>query len=354
MENVMSKSNPFALGAAEQSAAQAAKQSVMISVLNWNSAEVTLQCLDSLMSLLLDPSVSVRIVVIDNGSKEADYRRLADGLDLGKVTLLRQETNLGFAGGHNVATRIAMDEGTDFIWLVNSDAVVDPDCLGQLVALMLSRPDCGAASPFIVSLEDDRDIDFCGARHDWRRLESERAGSLDEARRWEQETPDAMWLAGTVVLYRVAALKQVGMLDDSLFAYYEDDEIGARLAQGGWRSLIAFDAKARHLHPANNMDHRPPYYFYLMTRNAILFWLKHTPAPYRRFLRLKLLDRSLFLANILSGKGQHEKARACMLGTLDGMLGRGGQPRLERRVPRLVDLLRRIMLVQHGKHIAAR
>jgi len=326
----------------------------MISVLNWNSADVTLECLASLTAMQRDPSISVRIVVIDNGSKDADYRRLADGVDHEKVTLLREETNLGFAGGHNVATRIAMDEGSDYLWLVNSDAVVEPDCLARLVALMQSRPDCGAASPVIVSLEDDAEIDFCGARHDWRQLESERAADLEQARRWEQETPDAMWLAGTVVLYRMAALKQVGMLDDRLFAYYEDDDIGARLSQGGWRSMMAFDAKARHLHPANNMDHRPPYYFYLMTRNGILFWLRHTPAPYRRFLRLKLLDRSLYLANILSTRGQHDKARACLLGTLDGMLGRGGKPRLERRVPRLLELLRRVMLVQHGKHIAAR
>ena len=350
MENKNLKPIPSQAGAA----ASASNTSVMISVLNWNSAEVTLECVASIASMTLDPSISVRTVVIDNGSKPADYQRLADGLDQERVSLLRQETNLGFAGGHNIATRMAIDEGIDFIWLVNSDAVVDPDCLARLLALMLDRPDCGATSPVIVSLEDETEIDFCGARHDWRRLESDRAGNTGEARRWEQETPEAMWLAGTVVLYRVAALKQVGMLDDRLFAYYEDDDIAARLAQGGWRSLIAFDARARHLRPANNMDYRPPYYFYLMTRNGILFWLRHTPSPHRRLIHLKLLDRSLFLANILSGKGQHDKARACMLGALDGLMNRGGPPKLERRVPRLVDLLRRIMLIQHGKHIAAR
>lgn len=333
---------------------QAAACSVLVSVLNWNSAEVTLECLSSLMRIRIEPSVSVRLVVIDNGSDEADYHRLADGLDQGRVMLLRQKVNAGFAGGHNVATRIALEDGIDFIWLVNSDAVVDADCLSRLVALMQVRPDCGATSPVIVSLGNDAEIDFCGARHDWGRLECERATSIAEARRWEAETPEAMWLAGTVVLYRVAALKQVGMLDERLFAYYEDDEIGARLAHGGWRSLMTFDAMARHLHPADNMDHRPPYYFYLMTRNAILFWLRHTPSTQRRLLHLKLLDRSMYLANILESKGEHEKARACMLGLSDGMLGKSGRPRLERRVPRIIALLRRIMMVQHARHIAAR
>src|SRR4051812_29277693 len=105
MENSDLKPDPLPRNAATPSATP----SVMISVLNWNSADVTLECLASLTAMQRDPSISVRIVVIDNGSKDADYRRLADGVDHEKVTLLREETNLGFAGGHNVATRIAMD-----------------------------------------------------------------------------------------------------------------------------------------------------------------------------------------------------------------------------------------------------
>lgn len=334
--------------------APSARPSVMISILNWNSADVTLECLSSLSAMQVDPAMAVRVVVIDNGSAQPDYQRLRAGMDLDGMTLLRQETNLGFAGGHNLAMRMALEQGVDFIWLVNSDAVIDPDCMNRLVRLMQDRPDCGAVSPVVVALDNDDEIDFCGARHDWQRMETARPSGLEEARLWEKETPDTMWAAGTVVLYRVAALKQVGMLDDRLFAYYEDDDIGARLAQAGWRSLIAFDARARHLRYVYDLHHRPPYYFYLMTRNGILFWMKHTPAPYRRRIRLRLLDRSLFLANILLSKSQPEKARACMLGALDGMLGRGGPPRLDRRVPRLVDLLRRMLLIQHAKHMATK
>jgi GT2 family glycosyltransferase len=334
--------------------AQPASCSVLISILNWNSADVTLQCLESIAAMRPETGVALSVVVIDNGSREDDYQRLQQGVQRRGITLLRQDANLGFAGGHNLAIRMAMVQRADFIWLVNSDAVIDPACLGQLVALMASRPDCGAASPMVVALDDDAEIDFCGARHDWSRLETERARSVEQAHGWEHETPDTMWASGTVVMYRMAALRQIGMLDDKLFAYYEDNDIGARLAQAGWRSLVAFDARARHLRYVYDLHHRPPYYFYLMTRNSILFWRKHTPAPFRRCIRLRLLDRSLFLANILFAKSQHEKARACMLGALDGMLGRGGPPRLERRVPRLFDLLRRLLLIQHARHLATK
>jgi GT2 family glycosyltransferase len=334
--------------------AKAQNPAVMISILNWNTAPVTLQCVNSLLSMTVAAGMSISIVVIDNGSNDKDWRLLHDAIDPAQVTLLRQESNLGFAGGHNIAMRMAIAEGADFIWLVNSDAVIDPDCLEKLLALMAARPDCGATSPVIVALDDENELDFCGAMHDWKRLETARPTSIDEARRWEREHPEAMWVAGTVVLYRVEALRQIGILDEALFAYYEDTDIGARLSQAGWLSLMAFDARARHLRYQSDLHHRPPYYFYLMTRNGILFWMKHTPAAYRGRIRLRLLDRSLFLANILVAKSQSEIARACMLGALDGMRGKGGPPRLERRVPSYVQLLRRILLLQHARHMATK
>jgi GT2 family glycosyltransferase len=330
------------------------RQTILISILNWNSAAVTLECVESLLALRPSAAYAASIVVIDNGSAEQDYQLLRQGIDASRVTLLRQDTNLGFAGGHNVAMRMALAQEADFIWLVNRDAVIDPDCLEKLVALKQAHPDCGATSPLIVALDDDQEIDFCGARHDWARLETARPDSIEEARAWEAGHAATMWVAGTVVLYRVSALRQVGLLDEALFAYYEDTDIGARLSQAGWRSLVAFEARARHLRYPYDLLHRPPYYFYLMTRNGILFWTRHTPAAHRGRLRLRLLDRSLFLANILMSKSQAEKAHACMLGALDGMRGKGGPPRLERRVPRLVDLLRKVLLVQHSRHMASK
>jgi len=336
-------------------AAMAGKEiSVLVSVLNWNSAKVTLKCVASLLAKPSVEGISVNIVVIDNGSASDDWALLSKSLSAQPVRLLRQETNLGFAGGHNIAMRMAMAEDADFIWLVNSDAIVEPDCLDKLLELMAARPMCGAASPVTVALDDKDKVDFCGAYHDWKRLESARVSSIEDARRLEREQPEAMWVSGTVVLYRIAALRQIGVLDEEMFAYYEDDDIGARLSQAGWLSLMAFNARASHFRYQSDEHDRPPYFFYLMTRNAILFWTKNTPAAYRRRLKLRLLDRSLFQANILMSKSQPERARACMLGLIDGMRGKGGPPRLERRVPPYLELLRRLLLLQHARHLLSK
>ena len=334
------------------SVTDAVTKSVLISVLNWNTASTTLECITSLLAADDNPAIAVKIVVIDNGSAELDWNLLNAGTASLPVTLLRQQANLGFAGGHNIAIQMAIDEKADFIWLVNSDAIVERDCLGKLVQLMARHSDCGAAAPITVAADDPASIDFCGAKHDWKRLESVRARSIDEARAWEAESPETMWVQGTVVLYRVEALKQVGPLETGLFAYYEDDDMGARLSNGGWSSRMAFDARSRHVRFASDEAHRPPYFFYLMARNGLRFWLTHTPAQYRRWIHLRLIDRSMFMANILVSKSRHDKARACLLGIGDGIHGIGGPPVLERKVPAYIELLRKVLMVQHAKHLA--
>ena len=288
----------------------------------------------------VDDAIRFEIVVLDNGSADGDWRLLQKGIDQTQVTLRREAINRGFAGGHNIMMQIALDKALDFVWLVNSDAVIEPDCLSRLVAFMNRHADCGATSPVIIALDDPTQCDFCGAGIDWAGLETPRPKSIAAAQAQKAATPNATWVAGTVVLYRVRALAQTGLLDAALFAYYEDTDIGVRLMQRGWTSLVAFDAIAHHLRYLSDVHHRPPYYFYLMTRNSILFWLNHVPAPHRRLLRVRLLDRSLFLANRLILEGELRKADACLLGIADGLLGKGGAPQLARPVPRYMQLLR--------------
>ena len=323
---------------------------VIISILNWNSASLTMKCIESLLAL--EPAVSCRteIVVTDNGSHEMDYATLQTALDGLPVSLIRNRSNLGFAGGHNGMIEVAIKGNADFVWLVNSDAEVTPTSLNRILRLMESDRQCGAASPVILVPGSDR-IDFCGARHDWKKLGSVFSESVEETLKMEATYPDDMWLMGAAVMFRISALRQTGVLDDRLFAYFEDDDIGARLSKAGWTSRMALDASVFHPHSNTRLKDRPAYYFYLMARNSFRFWSAHTPAPYRSLLRLKLIDRSILVANRLHSQSCPDKADACLLGVYDGQRGTIGKWQLERRVPVIMRLLRLLLKANHAKHI---
>jgi GT2 family glycosyltransferase len=298
---------------------------IVVSILNWNDAQATLACLHTLRQMQAVTPAQVDIVVMDNGSAQADWQMLRDGVDAPSVRLLRQEQNLGFSGGHNIVIRQALADGADFVWLLNNDALVAPDTLIRLLAHLDSDARCGAISPMIVGLHDVNDTDFCGAMHDWRALTSIRPETAEESAQLHARHPDDMWLHGTAVLYRAQALTETGLLDEGMFAYFEDDDFGARLSRKGWRCKVAFDARIQH--EQSTWEQRPPYYFYLMTRNGIRFWLRHTPKPYRRLLRARLLSRALLSSANLRQGGYADKSRACLLGAWDGLRDVSGPPR---------------------------
>jgi GT2 family glycosyltransferase len=327
------------------------RQTVVISILNWNSADITLSCIKSVLATTGMADRNIDIVVIDNGSMQHDWDRLQEGIDSDEISVIRQSKNLGFAGGHNIAIKLALMKNADFIWLVNSDAIVEPDTLTKLMAVMISNPSCGAVSPVILSSEGNGEIDFCGGMHNWEMFESISFKTIPDARSMEAKHPKDMWVLGTAPLLRMTSIREVGLLDERLFAYYEDNDICTRLSRADWTSRMAFDATVTHVRPRSQYEERPPYYFYLMARNSIHFWLAHTPKPNRRLIRLKLMDRNILTANRLFSRGLTEKANACLMGVIDGLLGRTGVWILHRRTPVSMRILSKILWYNHVNHL---
>jgi GT2 family glycosyltransferase len=305
---------------------------VLVSILNWNGAHKTLHCLTSIKDEQATTSMvaDVTVLVIDNGSRPDDLAQLQAGIPA-FVTLKTVPGNLGFTGGHNIAIASAIAEGYDFIWLLNNDAEVVPGTLLQLVNEIMRDSRTGAVSPVLRDSADRSTVMRCVNTHNWIDWESNRIVAFDEARRLQDQEPASVWLDGTAILFRVKALEQTGPLDDRLFAYYDDDDIGTRLARKGWHSRCVFDATVYH-DVRRTYEEYPPYLVYLLHRNHMLFYYKHTPAAYRRMLYLRLVDKALFEANRRGDRGLPAQRDMMLLATEDFLRGRFGPPKLDRKV----------------------
>lgn len=294
---------------------------VLISILNWNGLETTRACLQSLRNLVYP---NYRIVVIDNASAQDEVSVLA--VEFPQVEFIRNPQNLGFAGGHNRAIEDAITSGYDYIWILNNDCTIAADDLAKLVDLAESDPGIGLVSPLIALPPSNgkETLQFAGAWHDWKKLITVRPDQPALVKEKEASDPKDMWLTGTALLARCAALKTIGGLDPRYFAYYEDNEISVRATRHGFVNRMAFDVSVRH-HSFGNSYDRPPHYFYLCSRNSLLFWSENTPLEYRRRLRRRLVCRILGEARNLFDSGRIEQAIACVAGVRDGLLGRFGR-----------------------------
>jgi len=309
---------------------------VLISILNWNGASKTLKCLESVDRELALTTAEVMVLVIDNGSRPDDLAALQADMASNKATLKCVPQNLGFTGGHNIAINLAIEEGYDFIWLLNNDATVAPGTLASLVSTIQKDPRCGAVSP-ILRDADDGTIVCCVSTHDWQKRTRKRILSVEEAQRLQADAPASVWVDGTAVLFRVKALAEVGPLDDRLFAYFDDNDIGVRLANKSWHSQCDFNAAVFHENKKRIEDF-PLYLSYLLQRNEMLFWYKNTPPSNRRILTLKMIDRGLFDANKLRKNGFAGHADAALLGLHDFLKKKFGPPDYQRKVPLIMRM----------------
>jgi GT2 family glycosyltransferase len=320
---------------------------VLISILNWNASVSTIQCVNSLLSDQTPSDIQVLIRVIDNGSNDTEVALLS-ALNHPGFDVVFNPVNTGFTGGQNSNIQYALDHNFDFVWLLNNDTSVPVGTVATLIKHMQLDSKCGAVSPLIVRLGKPDVVDFCGAAHDWVAIDTLRPATLAAAPAFIAAHKERVWAVGTALMLRTSTIRQVGMLDDRLFAYYDDDDYGARLMQAGWVTRIALDARVEHACYEGDMYQRPPYFFYLTTRNAVFFAIAHVPPGFRRLLRVRYLTRSFFTAEKLYDMGYAAKADACLLGFADGVFGRGGPPVLNRPLPIWIKALRPLLRWWNG------
>ncbi len=205
----------------------AARPLVSVIVVNWNGAAYLPECLDSIAE---QSYPNIEIIVVDNGSTDDSvaFVKAAYG---GRVHLIENPTNLGFAGGNNVGIRAAKGA---YVALLNNDAVAVAGWVEALVtaAAADSRIGMCASKVYVRGMEGVLDsagllLSRDGIGRGRGRLERDR----DEFSRDEE----ALIPSGCAALYRRAMLEEIGLFDEDFFAYCEDSDLGLRGRIAGWR-----------------------------------------------------------------------------------------------------------------------
>jgi GT2 family glycosyltransferase len=214
---------------------------VVLLILTWNRRDDVLRCVASLPRLTYP---NVLPVVIDNASADDTVDALRARHP--ELTIIRNEANLGYAGGNNVGIRWALAHGAAYVQIINSDTEVTPELTSELVRVAESDPRIAVVGCRNVLMEDPARL--WGA---WGTLtfgpflvRSDGAGAADgPAWRIEREVDVAV---GNGYLWRRVALEEIGLLDESLFGYHEDVDWSLRARRAGWRVVYAGAAAILH------------------------------------------------------------------------------------------------------------
>src|SRR5271165_557 len=241
------------------------RRRVLIVILNFNGIEDTLVCLDSLRGQTCQ---DFAVQVIDNGSRADDLDRIAERFP--EVEVIALPENLGWAGGNNVGIRLALDQGYDYVCLLNNDTVLDPTAIEELLAaaVVLGQP-C-LLHPAIAYFNNPAK---------WQLNPQPRpfAGGATGEADPKRDIIEMDGAYGACLLLPASVLESVGLLDERFFLQLEETDYFRRAQRQGIRSFCARRARILHKESASFGGRITDAKIYYQVRNSFLLAEKHTP-----------------------------------------------------------------------------
>ena len=236
-------------------------------------------------SLAAQKDARPAIIVVDDASTDDSVAFLRGQWP--QVRLICNLRNLGFAGTCNVGLREAR---SPFVALLNNDTHVDADWLAE-GRRPFERDDVGAVASLVLLADPPHPVDTAGDVY------SVVGGAVKRSHLRPRETvhdldEGCFSPSGASAFYRRDAVARLGFLDERFESYYEDVDLGFRLAWAGYRCVLAPKSICYH-HLSSSYNPKGWRYHFNSARNAEIVWWSHLPDRSRR---RHLLAHVCFLA----------------------------------------------------------
>lgn len=219
-----------------------------IIVLTHGQEEKTINCFESIRK----NTSNYRVIWIDNGSSEESINKVKEyASKLVECDFIGLKENLGFAKGVNYGLRKSLfEKNADYIVLLNNDTIVSENWLKNMIASsIISR--IGIIGPLTSennphSLDALRDI-----VNDLPKFDKE---SIDEKsillhRQYGTKTLEVgSMLSFFCTLIQREVLEQIGLLDENIFAYGEDNDFFERAKRLNIKFGISLGSYIHHDH----------------------------------------------------------------------------------------------------------
>lgn len=214
---------------------------ITVITINYNSAEYTTKLLDSL-SAQTDNNFSV--IVVDNASAQDDIQKLKIHLPFPRFatgySLIANPINLGFAGGVNVGIKQALQNGANWLILLNNDTTVEFSFIGHIRAILRERR--GIVG---LALSEGEDRVAYGSRVTW--LRTRGYHMYQKSRVPQKPTTNCRYYAiGGAMAIHCDTIAKIGLWDENYFLYFEDPDFSIRAQRAGVPLSFTSDIRVTH------------------------------------------------------------------------------------------------------------
>lgn len=284
---------------------------MLVSVLAYQSPETTAA---TLRSLRRQTGTEFRLLLIDNASGAGSLDGVAR--EFPGLEVRRLPENRGYTGGVNFALDLARAEGYDSLLVATHDVEIEPRALACLLETAAAYPEAGVVGGVELDVATGRERASAGGVYSkWFSRLSWQSAPPAEAR-----CPrEVFCVHGALLLLTERALAAGVRMDENLFMYFDEVDLGFRLKREGLSAVVDRRVVFRHKRARETFA---PLVGRLMQRNRLYLARKHGRwfealfyALYSTLFELpaKFVVRSL--------QGRARFALACVAGQLEALRG---------------------------------
>ncbi|MFA6304867.1 MAG: glycosyltransferase family 2 protein [Patescibacteria group bacterium] len=222
-------------------------------------------------------TVNQQVIFVDNASHDESVEYVRENFS--QIVVLEQEINWGFAKGNNLGIKYAQAHNFDYVFLLNSDALLEVGCLDILVNRIEQSNQIAAVQSKILlwPLTDlinsvGNVIHYLGfgytnghktpnTIHDPAQLDNTRSSSAGQ-----HTINEINYCSGAACLIKLEVLNKIGLFNEGFFMYHEDLDLGWRFLLSGYKNQVVPEAIVYHKYEFSRSIKK----FYFMERNR---WL---------------------------------------------------------------------------------
>lgn len=246
-----------------------------IIIVNWNTRQLTLECLDSIYENKC--SEDWNIVLVDNNSWDGSVEAINNKYP--KVEVKNNKINVGFAGANN---QILSRNDSEFYLLLNSDTRVLDDVIQRSIVYMRSKPEVGAMGCRV--LNQDTSLQYTCSRFptiasklgqlfQLSKLQTGKYKSAELMSDWQRDTErEVDVISGCYLLVRNDVIKDVGLMDEEFFFFGEETDWCYRIKKCGWK--LAFAPVGEIIHLGGGSSNSLNYQRDLMLTNSLVRFIR--------------------------------------------------------------------------------
>lgn len=223
---------------------------VSVIIVNYNTLEMTNNCIESVFAKTED--VQFEVILVDNGSNDGSREFFANDK---RIRYIYVDENMGFGRANNLGYKYCNGK---YVFLLNSDTLLINNAIKKLYDYAESSDDSIACLGCpLVNVNDELMHSYGNFPTMLKHFKYIGGGYFPVLRTstgipkkslFTNNCLEVEYVTGADLFIRKSVIEECGLFDESFFMYYEESDLQLRYKKHGYKSLLIWGPSIKHLH----------------------------------------------------------------------------------------------------------